>query len=196
MKVVYFYDGNRFFMTEVPYFEWDIEGAKYLMSVAADARKALIWPTENEQKQYEQVQAVLDLVHKLRFRFNYETPNNNPIQEYVNKGYDKYCEVLDKIATNLAAELYCLSSLSLAEDEKKKAYYWNKISDYETKAYKLLGELKEGKLIYALEDGKTRSFNFRYSTSNILEYKGKLFYAPDTRNMKDFEGEVEREFYK
>lgn len=196
MKVLHFYDGNKFFCAEVPYFEWDIEGAKYLMSAAADAYSALSLTTGTDKEQYERVKSVLDLVYKLRSRFNYKTDYNNPISECVNKGYDKYCDVLDNIAKHLAAELYCLISLPMTDDEKKKAYYRNKISAYELEAYRLLGELKEGKVNYTLKDGKTRAFDYRYSASNILEYKDKLFYAKDTREMKDFEGEVEKEFNK
>ena len=118
------------------------------------------------------------------------------IQQRVNEGYDKYWEALDKIITNLAAALFLLNSASMTEDEAEKAYYGEKIMNYGMEAYRLLGELKEGKISYALRDGKTRTFDYRYSASNILEYKGKLFYAKDTRDMKDFEGEVERTIFR
>jgi len=194
MKVVHFFDGNRFFCAEVPYFERDIEGAKYLMSCAADARSILDSSASTDQEHYEQVKSVLDLVYNLRTRFNYKTVYNNPIPECVYKGYDKYCDVLDHITTNLTAELYCLLSLPTTDDEKKKSYYRNRISGYEIAVYKLLGELKDGKITYTLKDGKARTFDYRYSASNILEYESKYFYAKDTRDMKDFDGEVKKEF--
>ena len=196
MKVVHFFDGSKFFYAEVPYFEWDIEGAKYLMSGADNAHSALCWTTGTDQEQCEQVKSVLDLVYNLRARFNYKTNYNNPIPECVNKGYDKYCDVLDNIATNLAAELYCLISLPMTDDEKKKSYYRDKISAYELEAYRLLGELKEGKISYTLKDGKTRTFDYIYTTSNELDYRGMLFYAPETREIKNFEDEVERKIFK
>ena len=198
MKVLHFYDGNKFFAEEVPWFEWDIEGAKYLMSGAAEAYSILGSIAGNDEKKYAKYKAVFDLVHKLQVRFNYWTDKRYiyTIQQRVNEGYDKYWEALDKIITNLAAALFLLNGASMTEDEAEKAYYGEKIMNYGMEAYRLLGELKEGKISYTLKDGKTRTFDYRYSASNILEYKGKLFYAKDTRDMKDFEGEDEKEFNK
>jgi hypothetical protein len=84
----------------------------------------------------------------------------------------------------------------MTEDEAEKAYYGEKIMNYGMEAYRLLGELKEGKISYTLKDGKTRTFNFRYSSMNEFEYRGMKFYAPETREIKDFEGEVERKIFK
>lgn len=193
MKVLHFYDGNKFFAEEVPWFEWDIEGAKYLMSGAAEAYSILGSIAGNDEKKYAKYKAVFDLVHKLQVRFNY-WDGKHKIQERVNEGYDKYWEALDKIITNLAAALFLLNSASMTEDEAEKAYYGEKIMNYGMEAYRLLGELKEGKISYALRDGKTRTFNFRYSSVNEFEYRGMKFYAPDKKNIKDFEGEVEKEF--
>ena len=198
MKVLHFYDGNKFFAEEVPWFEWDIEGAKYLMSGAAEAYSILGSIAGNDEKKYAKFKAVFDLVHKLQVRFNYKTGKYNiyNIQERVNEGYDKYWEALDKIITNLAAALFLLNSVSMTEDEAEKAYYGEKIMNYGMEAYRLLGELKEGKISYALRDGKTRTFNFRYSSVNEYEYREMKFYAPDKKNIKDFEDEVERKIFK
>lgn len=198
MKVLHFYNGSDFFAQEVPWFEWDIEGAKYLMSGATEAYSILGSIAGNDEKKYAKYKAVFDLVHKLQVRFNYWTDKRYiyTIQQRVNEGYDKYWEVLDKIITNLAAALFLLNSASMTEDEAEKAYYGEKIMNYGMEAYRLLGELKEGKISYTLKDGKTRTFNFRYSSVNEFEYRDMLFYAPETREIKDFEGEVERKIFK
>ncbi|MBO7695597.1 MAG: hypothetical protein J6Y78_03125 [Paludibacteraceae bacterium] len=196
MKVMRFYNGSDFFTQEVPWFEWDIEGAKYLMSGAAEAYSILGSSiADNDEKKYAKFKAVFDLVHKLQVRFNY-LDGKHKIQQRVNKGYKKYWEVLDQIITNLAAALFLLNSASMTEDEAEKAYYGEKIMDYGMEAYRRLGELKEGKINMTMRDGKTRIFDYRYSTSNELDYRGMLFYGKDTRDMKDFKGEVERKIFK
>ena len=63
MKVLHFYNGSDFFTQEVPWFEWDIEGAKYLMSGAAEAYSILGSIAGNDEKKYAKYKAVFDLVH-------------------------------------------------------------------------------------------------------------------------------------
>lgn len=192
MKVLHFYNGSDFFTQEVPWFEWDNAAGKYLKEVAGTAY-GLLTSFEDEQ-----INAVYDTLkevrlHKLNYKYD---KTNQTIPELVNKGYEVYSNTLDKMLTKLAAVKYWLASKSATEDEKEKDYYSRKILDYVLEVQKELYTLKSGKINMTMRDGKTRSFDYIYTTSNELDYRGMLFYAPETREIKDFKGEVERKIFK
>ena len=192
MKVLHFYNGSDFFTQEVPWFEWDNAAGKYLKEVAGTAY-GLLTSFEDEQ-----INAVYDTLkevrlHKLNYKYD---KTNQAIPELVNKGYEVYSNTLDKMLTKLAAVKYWLASKSATEDEKEKDYYSRKILDYVLEVQKELYTLKSGKINMTMRDGKTRAFDYIYTTSNALDYRGMLFYAPETREIKDFKGEVERKIFK
>lgn len=194
MKVLHFYNGSDFFTDEVPFFEWDNEGAKLIKGVATDAYYAL-GPLSGCDN-YTEIKKIYDKVKNLRICFEYRRKQIYDIPELVNKGYKVYCEVLDNIITKLAASLFSKGLYSTADNENEKSYYGRKIMDYEMEAYAILGKLKDGKIDMTMKDGKTRTFEYIYTTANELDYRGLLFYAPETRKIKDFEGEVERKLFK
>lgn len=194
MKVLYFYNGSDFFSQEVPWFEWDNAAGKCLKEVAGTAY-GLLTSFEDEDKQVNAVYDTLKEVrlHKLNYKYD---KTNQAIPELVYKGYEVYSNTLDKMLTKLAAVKYWLASKSATEDEKEKDYYSRKISEYVLEVLKELSTLKTGKISMTMRDGKTRTFDYIYTTSNELDYRGMLFYAPETREIKDFEGEVERKIFK
>lgn len=194
MKVLHFYNGSDFFTQEIPWFEWDNAAGKYLKEVAGTAY-GLLTSFEDEDKQINAVYDTLKEVrlHKLNYKYD---KTNQAIPELVNKGYEVYSNTLDKMLTKLAAVKYWLASKSATEDKKEKDYYSRKILDYVLEVLKELSTLKSGKISMIMRDGKTRTFDYIYTTSNELDYRGMSFYAPETREIKDFEGEVERKIFK
>lgn len=192
MKVLHFYNGSDFFSQEVPWFEWDRKSAEYLKTGAKAAYEFLL----GSQDEYHTIKSIYDTVKVLRLNLDYSSEYTNGIYNLETKGFGAYCDALEEIMAKLAAMLYWLDSISTTEDEKEKSFYRRHISAYKDKVRDMLNLLKTGKIAMTMRDGKTRTFEYIYTTANELDYRGMLFYAPETREIKDFEGEVERKIFK
>lgn len=178
MKVHFKANKGYIYEANIPEFK----DGKYLMGIARQAKDLLF--KSYVELDYPSIKAAYDLLKGARKHFSpigHTEFNQNTDTDLIEKGYEEYCKVLDRIMAKLITAMWVTINLQEEPEEEEMWAFHMKSKGTDAVANALYGD--NG--LIALSNGKIkfgagcREYDYVYTTSTIWEEDDKKYYLPD-----------------